>query len=186
MQPAPLAVLLQGRPIVWRVVLALALSWVLAASSWAALPMVPAPMTLQTYALLTVAALAGPRLAFEAIVIWLGQAALGLPLLAGGAGGLSALAGPTAGFLAGFLVAGTATAWLARRPALQGWAGLTGLFLAAHAVILALGWAWLATRIGPAKAWSGGVWPFLPGAAVKSLAAAASVKLAAPALRALA
>jgi len=186
MAPAPLAELLNGRPRWLRVFAVLALSWVLAASSWASVPLGPVPMTLQTYALLALSALAGPRLAFEIVAVWLLQALIGLPLLADGASGPAAFVGGTAGFLAGFLLAAPITGALSRKPALQGWAGLIGLFAAAHVLILALGWAWLATRIGPAKAWSGGVWPFLPGAAVKSLAAAVTVKLASPALRALA
>jgi len=182
MAPAPLAALLQGRPRAWRIALVLAASWLLAASSWAALPVEPVPVTAQTYVLLTIAALAGPRLALEIVAVWLLQALIGLPMLADGAGGPQAFAGPTAGFLAGFVAASVATGWAARRGWAQTWAGLVGLLLAAHGVILALGWAWLATRIGAADAWSGGVWPFLPGALAKSLLAALTVRLAASAL----
>lgn len=179
---APLAAALAGRAAFWRVGLVLAASWLLAASSWVAVPLWPVPMTLQTYAVLAFAALAGPRLTFETIAVWFGQALIGLPLLADGAAGPSPFAGPTAGYLAGFLIAGVAVGAAAQRPWARSWVGLIVLFLAAHAAILLLGWAWLALRIGPAGAWTGGVLPFLPGAAAKSLLAALTVKLLTPVL----
>ena len=91
----PLARLLADRPLILRVGVVLLGSWLLAASSWAEIPMVPVPMTLQTYALFTIAGLAGGRLALEIVIVWLAQAAIGLPVLAGGAGGIEALTGPT-------------------------------------------------------------------------------------------
>ena len=92
---APLDALLAGRSLAWRVGAVLAGSWLLAASSWAEVPMYPVPMTLQTYALLVIAGLSGPRLALEIVFVWLAQAAMGLPLLAGGASGIEALIGAT-------------------------------------------------------------------------------------------
>lgn len=179
MASAPLAALVAGRPLAWRVGLVLAASWLLAASSWAAIPVEPAPITLQTFTLLALSALAGPRLAAEIVLVWLGQALIGLPFLAEGAGGPAAFAGPTAGFLAGFALAAPTVGGLAQTPPWRGWRGLILLFLGAHAFILALGWAWLAVRIGAGPAWSGGVAPFLPGALLKSLLAAAVVRPAA-------
>ena len=38
----------------------------------------------------------------------------------------------------------------------------------AHAVILLMGWAWLAISIGPGPAWVNGVAPFVLGALGKS------------------
>ena len=52
---------------------------------------------------------------------------------------------------------------------------LTALFLAGHAIVLAVGWAGLASFMDPGPAFTVGIVPFLPGAAVKSLAAAATV-----------
>src|SRR4051812_27380193 len=97
--------LLTNRPRLLRVGVVLVGSWLLAASSWAEIPMVPVPTTLQTYALFVIAALSGRYLAAAIVVVWLFQAAIGFPVLAGGAGGLAALTGPTAGFLTGMLAA---------------------------------------------------------------------------------
>jgi biotin transport system substrate-specific component len=169
--------LLADRPRFWRVGVVLLGSWLLAASSWAEIPMVPVPMTLQTYALFVIAALAGRYLAAAIVVVWLFQAAIGLPVLAGGAGGIDALTGPTIGFLAGMLAAAPIVGGFAETR--RGWIALTAIFLVGHALVLGLGWAGLVlSGLSPASALTGGVAPFLLGAAVKSLAAALTVTLA--------
>ena len=169
--------LLANRSRVWSVGVVLLGSWLLAASSWAEIPMVPVPMTLQTYALFVIAGLAGARLAFEITLVWLLQAAIGLPVLAGGSGGLDALTGPTAGYLAGMLLAAPMAGQMAQRD--PRWAALAGVFLSGHVLVLFLGSAWLATKIGLGAAFAAGSGPFLLGAVVKSLAAAATVWLVA-------
>ncbi len=174
---APLSRWLTGRPIWLRVGVVLAGSWLLAAASWAEIPMAPVPMTLQTYALFVIAGLGGRRLALEIVVVWLLQAAICLPVLAGGAGGLEALTGPTIGFLAGMLGAAPLVGHLAERQ--PGWPALILICLGGHVLVLAMGWAGLLlSGLAPSAAFAGGVQPFLPGAAVKSVAAALTVTLA--------
>lgn len=168
---------------VWRIAAVLAGSWLIAASSWVSAPMYPVPMTLQTFAILLVAGLAGARLALAIVITWLAQAALGLPLLADGVGGLAPFEGPTAGYLAGFVVAAFVCGWLTEKPALRGWVTMTLVFLAGHVLILAAGWARLAALIGSQDAWEGGVAPFLPGSVLKSVLATLVVKLAEPWVR---
>jgi biotin transport system substrate-specific component len=147
----------------------------LALGSWASVPMIPVPMTLQTLAVFVIAGLAGPRLTFEIIAVWLLSALIGLPLLAGFKGGLEPFTGPTGGFFLAFLIAGPLAAWLA--PRAKG-GDLFALFLAGHALVLTIGWAWLAVHVGAAKAFVGGVQPFFFGAIAKSAAATIIVMLA--------
>ena len=180
----PLARLLADRPLILRVGVVLLGSWLLAASSWAQVPMVPVPMTLQTYALFTIAGLAGGRLALEIAIVWLAQAAIGLPVLAGGASGIEALTGPTMGYLAGMLGAASLIGKFAETP--RSWWALTLACLGGHALILGLGFAGLVLDSpGFASAFQGGVQPFLIGAVVKSLAAALTVTLAQARLKAI-
>lgn len=174
---APLDALLAGRALAWRVGAVLVGSWLLAASSWAEVAMYPVPMTLQTYALLVIAGLSGLRLSLEIVFVWLAQAAMGLPVLAGGASGIEALIGPTGGYLLGFLAAAGLVGWLAARRGGRDWLPLSASFLTAHAVILLLGFAWLASGLGAKAAFVGGVAPFLVGAFLKTLLAVATVKL---------
>ena len=147
----------------------------MAAASRVAFDIGPVPITLQTYALFVLAGLFGGRLALFAVLAWLAAAAFGLPVLAGGAGGWKAVVGHTAGFLAGM----AAAAWVCGRGAekARGWIALTALFVAGHAIVLAVGWAGLASFMNPGPAFESGILPLLPGAALKSLAAAATVRL---------
>jgi biotin transport system substrate-specific component len=161
---------------IWKIAAVLVGSWLLAASSWAAIPMYPVPMTLQTFAICVVAGLCGAQLSLAMVVVWFVQAALGLPLLADGQGGIEAFGGPTAGYLGGFLLAAGVVGRLAENPMMRSLLAMTALFLAGHVLILGLGWARLSLLMGPADAWEAGVAPFLPGAAVKSLAAVIAVR----------
>jgi len=147
----------------------------MAAASRVAFDLGPVPITLQTYALFVLAGLFGGRLGLFIVVMWLVAAALGLPLLAGGAGGWKAVFGHTAGFLAGM----AAAAWVCGQGAVRvkGWASLTLLFIAGHLIVLAVGWAGLASFMAPKPAFESGIVPLLPGAALKSLAAALTVRL---------
>lgn len=144
---------------------------VLTASSYAAVPMVPVPITMQTLAVLLVGAVAGPRMGLAAIVSWLGLAALGLPVLANG-NGAAAFIGPTAGFLFSFPIAGF-LAGVANRTIAKSHVSRFGAFITLHLLILAMGWAWLATIIGPEAAFLSGVVPFIVGGVIKSALGAA-------------
>ncbi|MFN3930578.1 MAG: biotin transporter BioY [Brevundimonas sp.] len=134
-----------------------------------AVPMVPVPMTLQTFAVLLAGAVLGRGWGAAAVLLYLAMAALGLPVLADGAAGLEPFTGPTAGYLAAFplaaLVAGELSRRLDRRPAAQ-----VAVMIGAHLLILVVGAAWLARAIGVGDALAHGFTPFLFGAAVESVA----------------
>jgi len=137
-------------------------------------PMVPVPMTMQTFAVLLAGAVLGPWRGAAAILLYLVLGAVGLPILSDGASGLDHFAGPTAGYLFAFplaalfvgLLIGRARSLLAR----------FGLMLAAHVLILTMGAGWLATDIGLTAAVEHGVTPFLVGMAVKSALVVAALE----------
>lgn len=146
---------------------------VLTASSYIAVPLWPVPVTMQTLAVLAMGALLGPRMGAGMVLAWLGAALAGAPLLAGGAGGPAAFVGPTAGYLFAFPVAAFLAGYLPRAMSFSGHAARFTGYLALHALILAAGWAWLATLIGAEAALAAGVVPFLIGAVLKGGLAAA-------------
>lgn len=150
-----------------RLLLVLVGSWVIALSARISVPMWPVPMTMQTAAVLLVAALGGRRLGVETVLAYLAQGAAGLPMFAGGAG-LAYMAGTTGGYLAGFLVAAFVVGHLADR----GWNAriLTAVasILLGHLAIFVFGVAWLQTFIGWSAAFVNGVTPFLPGLVLKT------------------
>nr|WP_298684166.1 biotin transporter BioY [uncultured Dongia sp.] len=138
----------------------------LAVSAHIQVPFWPVPMTMQTFVVLMIGAAFGARLAAATVLAYLIEGALGLPVFATGAG-LAYMAGPTAGYLVGFLTAATLVGWFADRG--HGRSVMTTLvaFLVGEAVILSLGAGWLAILFGPEKALSAGLLPFLPGEGIK-------------------
>ena len=152
---------------------------ILALSSRVEIPMIPVPVTMQTLAVTLIGALYGWRLGALTVLAWLGEAAVGLPVLASGKFGLAPFVGPTAGYLFAFPLVAAMTGWLAER----GWTGAAvvrsfAAMLGGNLLCLALGFAWLATLIGPEKAFAAGVAPFLVGAVLKSAVAAAALRVA--------
>lgn len=149
-----------------------------------ALPGTEVPQTAQTLAVLLVGALAGPRRGAALLALYLGLGAAGAPVFADGAAGFAVLAGPTGGFLLGFLPAAAAAGWLWRAgasPTPRRFAWLTAGLIGCHGLILLCGWVRLAATLGPLPAYQAGVAPFVIGALVKSGAAAALLYLAAAA-----
>ncbi|MFM2041914.1 MAG: BioY family protein [Pseudomonadota bacterium] len=173
--PSSLPLSLDGRPPVVRVLAVLLGSWLVAAAAWVEVPMIPVPMTMQSFAIVAIGALAGWRLGLATMLAYLAQGAAGLPVFAGGTSGLAVFSGPTAGYLLGFPLAAALCGLLAER----GWNRrlplLFGSLLGGHGVILLVGAAWLARMIGPADAVALGLIPFLAGTVLKSALATATV-----------
>lgn len=137
-------------------------------------PMIPVPMSLQTLAISVIGLALGARLAGLALVAYLAQGAMGLPVFTGGGAGLAYMAGPTGGFLIGF----AAMAWLTGYLAEQGLArGFLRTFVAAFvpATLLfapGVAWLWAVTPLDFQGALMAGMVPFLVGDVVKSALAA--------------
>jgi biotin transport system substrate-specific component len=156
--------------------LAIAGSLLIAVCAHIKVPMWPVPVTMQTFAVLLIGFVYGSRLGAATVALYLAEGAMGLPVFTAG-GGIAHFAGPTAGYLAGFLVAAALTGRLAE----AGWSRsvpltLLGMVLGS-AVITVVGFAWLAVLFGAEKAFSVGVMPFLVGDAVKAALAAALLPL---------
>lgn len=156
---------------------AIAGSLVLALASQIAVPMVPVPVTMQTFAVTMIGALYGWRLGALTVLLWLGQAMIGLPVLAGMASGPAPFVGPTAGYLVSFPIMAALVGYVTEK-GVGGERPVAGfvLHLAANALGLALGWMWLTNLIGAEKAWIAGVAPFILGAVLKSALAASVLK----------
>lgn len=169
---------LQARPLAWKIGAVILGSFFLALSSYIEVPMVPVPVTMQTFAVALVGALFGWKLGGLTIAAWLVEGAAGMPVLAGGAAGAHHFVGPTAGYLFAFPIAGMAMGWLAER----GWNGhcpwwaFAGMLIS-NALCLILGAAWLAVLIGFEQAVALGVAPFLIGAVLKAALGALTLKL---------
>lgn len=71
------------------------------------------PITLQTLAVMLTGLALGPGRAFAAVGLYVLLGLAGLPIFSGGRSGLGVLAGPSAGYIIGFVFAATAVGWLA-------------------------------------------------------------------------
>jgi biotin transport system substrate-specific component len=67
-------------------------------------PFTLVPATMQTFAVLLIGMVLGPKLAAASVILYLIQGSMGLPVFAKG-GGIMYLAGPTGGYLLGFIFA---------------------------------------------------------------------------------
>lgn len=151
----------------------------LTASAKIQVPLYPVPVTFQTAVVLLMPCLLGWRLALAVLASYFAAGALGLPVFAGPAVGPAYFMGPTGGYLAGFAAALILTGMTFERKSTWSFPLLGVLMLAGHAVILALGFIWLAyglPSLGADKAFVSGVAPFLIGSVIKSVIAAALIK----------
>ncbi|PVH30081.1 biotin transporter BioY [Pararhodobacter oceanensis] len=137
-------------------------------------PMLPVPMTLQTLAVVLVGLTAGSRLGAGAVLAYLAEGAMGLPVFAGGGAGFAWLMGPTAGFLFGFVALAFAAGLLAERGVARGFIGTFIGVAVISALLYVPGVLWL-TAITPLSfggAAQAGMVPFLLGDVVKAAVAA--------------
>lgn len=162
--------------------LILAGSALVAVCSHIALPLwfTPVPLTLQPFAVLLLGLLLGPRLAAATLGAYLIEGAAGLPVFAPGlafGAGIAHLLGPTGGYLLSYPAAAALVAFLRRRLP-RGFAGALMSSAAGDVVILLCGMTWLAALTHD-SVWSAfvlAVLPFLPGDALKVVAAAGIAK----------
>lgn len=141
----------------------------------------PVPMTLQTYVVLVIGMTYGTRLGLAAIVSYVVAGALGLPVFAGTPEkgvGLAYIAGPTGGYLAGFIAAVVVCGKLAE----NGWASRfwprVAALVVGHATIFVLGISWLGAYVGLERAVALGFVPFIGATIAKTLLAVVTVPAA--------
>ncbi len=112
------------------------------------IPLWPVPLTLQTLGVLFTGAVLGSRRGALALLLYLAEGAVGLPVFAGGASSVEYMLGPTGGYLVGFVVAAGVVGWLAER----GWdrrrVWTAVAMVLGNVVIYVFGVAWLAVFLG--------------------------------------
>lgn len=142
-------------------------------------PMWPVPITMQTFAVLTIGTAFGLRLSLITMLGYIALGAAGLAVFTGEGTGLAYIAGPTGGYLAGFVVAAGAMGLLARRGWDRSALGMAAAMVVGTAIVYAFGLAWMAQLFGAEKgaAWvvQYGMTNFLIGDALKLVLAALAV-----------
>ncbi len=154
------------------------------------IPGTTVPVTMQTFAVLLLGALYGPKLGAITMLAYLAQGLMGLPVFAYGfsawtpspAAGVPVILGPTAGYLWSFPLAAGLVGWLANR----GWdrqvQSAVPAMLLGNLVILSFGFGWLAIAsyllsgsLNVGALVLAAVVPFLPGDLFKLMLAALSL-----------
>jgi len=143
-----------------------------------AVPIGPVPISGQTLGVLLVAAALGLRRGTTAVALYVAEGLAGLPVFAGGRAGFAVLAGPTGGYLVGFVVAAALVGWLcsfgfSRRPV-----AVFLIMCAGSVVIYLFGASWLSRFVGWEQVYRVGVAPFLFGDALKAAIATIAVPTA--------
>ena len=139
----------------------------LGASALIKVPLYPVPITGQTLIVLLIGMTYGPRLGGITIATYLLEGALGLPVFAGGAFGITELFSPSGGYLLGFLIAAVVMGFLAERGMGQNIFNTVSAMLIGNIIIYMFGVVWLSGFIGVKHAIEFGFWPFLIGDVIK-------------------
>ena len=152
--------------------------WLLTLSAKTKVVLGPVDLSLQTLAILLIAVSFGMRLGVATLLLYMAEGAMGFPVFQGTPEkgiGIVYMIGSTGGYLAGFVVMAAIVGWAADRGLDRNPFKLFGVMLVAEAVMMAMGFAWLATLIGADKAWQFGVAPFIVPDLIKVALAAALV-----------
>ncbi len=158
--------------LVREIVLVLTGSWLIALSAQIEIPIRPVPLTGQTFGVLLVAALLGSRRGALTVLTYLVQGVMGLPVFAGGAAGIVRFAGPTGGYLIGFVAAAFVVGRLSERDWDRHILATAVAMLIGNITIYTFGLPWLANFVGWEAALGVGFLPFIAGDFVKIALAA--------------
>jgi biotin transport system substrate-specific component len=154
----------------------------LAVAAKVKVPFWPVPITLQTFAVLSIGAAYGLRLGVTTVLTYLAIGALGFDVFTGSSAesaGLAYMMGGTGGYLVGFALAAAFLGWAARRGWDRSHGRMAVAMLFGNAIVYVPGLLWLGLLYGwdqPILDW--GLYPFLAGDAAKLALAALLFPLA--------
>jgi len=162
-----------------RILIGLAATVFVAAAAHVAfpLPFTPVPFTLQPLAVLLVGLALGPRDGFCVMLAYLAEGACGLPVFAPSAlgGGVPQLLGPTGGFLMAYPIVAFLAGGITRSMRRFAPSFVAALVACTAAIVLLFvsgaGWFYQLTHLPLRVVLTDTVLPYLPGEAVKILAA---------------
>jgi len=155
-----------------RMVYAALMAALTAAGAFIAIPVGPVPIVLQNLFIMLAGLLLGGRWGLISVAVYLLAGAAGLPVFAGGTGGVGKFVGPTGGYLLGFAAAAYLIGIISERG--RGRVAVDVLAMVAGTLIIyAFGVSWLkvVTGMSVTKAFAVGMLPFLIGDALKMAAA---------------
>ncbi len=139
-----------------------------AVGAYIAIPIGPVPIVLQNLFVMLAGLLLGGRWGLTSVGVYLLAGAIGLPVFAGGTGGLGKFVGPTGGYLLGFAAAAYVIGIISERGkgrvVIDVLAMVAGMFII---YIVGVSWLKVVTGMSISKVITVGMLPFLPGDVLK-------------------
>ncbi len=153
----------------------------IAVGAFIAIPIGPVPIVLQNFFVMVAGLLLGPRWGVISCGVYLLAGGCGLPVFAGGTGGLGRFLGPTGGYLLAYIPAvyiiGVISQLKKKSVVLDGSAMVVGSLVV---YIMGVSWLKISTGMDWQKSIMVGMVPFLPGDLLKIVAAFVVVKTVRP------
>ncbi|KZS43263.1 biotin biosynthesis protein BioY [Paenibacillus glucanolyticus] len=139
------------------------------------LAFIPVPITAQTLGVMLAGCFLGKRMAAFSLIIFIILAAIGLPVLVGGRGGLAVLVGPSAGYIFSWPIAAFCIGWASEKlwPQVKTWKLLL-INIVFGVILVSLIGAPVMALITNTSIWAGllGAVSYLPGDLIKAIIAA--------------
>ena len=156
----------------------------MAVGAFIAVPIGPVPIVLQNLFVFLAGLILGSRWGLASVLVYILAGSLGLPIFAGGMGGIGRLVGPTGGYLIGYLPAVYFIGLISEMGRHKVKWDVAGMIIGAFAVY-ACGIVWLKILSGMTlgKTLAVGMYPFLIGDAIKIIAAVPIAKAVRPIIK---
>jgi biotin transport system substrate-specific component len=143
-------------------------------------PLWPVPVTGQTLGVLLVGATLGAVRGGIAMVVYAAFGIIGVPWFSDASSGWGVVAGPTGGYIIGFIASAVLVGWFSEREWDRKLFKAIAIFLGGSAVVFAFGLPWLAFALGLnlEQTLEGGFYPFIIGGLIKAAIAGVLLPLA--------
>lgn len=140
------------------------------------LPFTPIPIAIAAQVVLLLSVLLGSQRATLAVAAYLIQGAMGLPVFAGGGSGILRFAGPTGGYLLGYLLAAFVTGLICEKMKRRTEGKVFAAMAAGNLIIFICGMAHLSHFVPIGSLLLLGFFPFIGGEIVKLILAQRALK----------
>jgi len=143
-------------------------------------PLWPVPVTGQTLAVLLVAAALGSIRGALAMLVYAAAGIIGVPWFSEASHGWGVIAGPTGGYIIGFIFSAFFVGWLSERQWDRKIFKAIATFVGGSLIVFAIGLPWLSFALGTdlETTLEYGLYPFILGGIIKALLAAGLLPLA--------
>lgn len=160
------------------------LAALMTAGAYISIPVGPVPIVLQNMFVFLAGLLLGSRWGLASVGVYLLAGACGLPVFAGGMGGIGRIVGPTGGYLVGYLPAVCIIGYFSKKGSARISIDIIAM-ICGTIILYACGLTWLKTLTGMpwSKTTAVGLYPFLIGDALKIVAAATIARALRPIIR---